>query len=129
MKKQNFAPSRLLGLMTLAALGCGPWATAGAADEPANDSELQEIVVTATGREESLSKVPISIAAFSRETLEAQRIQTIDDLSRMTPGLNFTRQSFGSGELSNIAIRGIYGTSGAATTGIYLDDTGSWLCV
>lgn len=123
MKNEKLARARLLRMMTLATVGSATLVTAEAADEPASDQGVQEIVVTATRREETLNKVPISVAAFTRETLDTQSVRTIDDLSHMTPGLNFTRQSFGSGELSNIAIRGVYATSGAATTGVYLDDT------
>jgi len=123
MKNEKLAPARLLTMMTLATVGSTTLATAEAADAPADDQVVQEIVVTATRREEALNKVPISVAAFSGETLDTQSVRTIDDLAHMTPGLNLTRQSFGSGELSNISIRGVSATTGAATTGIYIDDT------
>jgi iron complex outermembrane recepter protein len=48
-----------------AAAGFAP--PASAADTPAAGS-LEEIVVTATRREESISKVPISITALTRMT-------------------------------------------------------------
>ena len=99
MKNEKLARARLLRMMTLATVGSATLVTAEAADEPASDQGVQEIVVTATRREETLNKVPISVAAFTRETLDTQSVHTIDDLSHMTPGLNFTRQSFGSGEL------------------------------
>jgi outer membrane receptor protein involved in Fe transport len=35
---------------------------------------LQEIVVTATRREESLSRVPISVSAYTQETLDEKGV-------------------------------------------------------
>lgn len=63
-----------------------------------------DIVVTARRREEALSKVPIAITAFTQDTLLKQSISSIDQLTQVTPGLNFGR----SGGSSNpqIVIRG-----------------------
>lgn len=101
---------------------------AHAADQPAaNDREAPkaesapggEIVVTATRRAESLSKVPASIAAFTAQTMDSKGIRNIQDIARNTPGLTFN-PAFGNA--TSISIRGISG-SGVATTGIYIDDT------
>ena len=51
---------------------------------------IEEIVVTAQKREENLRDVPISIAAFSAEKLEAAGIESAQDLGAVTPGLIFT---------------------------------------
>ncbi len=80
-----------------------------------------EIVVTATRRAESLSKVPLSITALSQATLDQRGIKDIDGLVRQTPGIQFDPNGFGN--QSNIAIRGVSSTVGAATTGVYIDDT------
>jgi hypothetical protein len=63
-----------------------PARTALIAPAPTSSDALEEIVVTAQRREESLQNVPISITAFSRATMDAQGTRTIDDLSRLTPG-------------------------------------------
>lgn len=81
--------------------------------------ESTDIVVTASRRSESLSKVPISIEALSARTMDSKGIRDIYDLARNTPGVTFD-QAFGNA--TTIAIRGIVG-SGQATTGIYIDDT------
>ncbi len=81
-----------------------------------------EIVVTATKRAEGLSKVPLSIAAFTTEIMDRRGIRDVEDIALITPGLSFSRDSFGNGSATNIAIRGISSTSGAATTGVYIDD-------
>src|SRR5215469_9084803 len=79
---------------------------------------LQEVVVTATRREENLSKVPISVTALTQDALDSRGIKDFSEVARFTPGVNFDNSG-----TNNISIRGISGTGGAGTTGIYLDDT------
>ena len=131
-----FKPSRAIGSvdlsLTVAAavsmlLGGG---AARAADEPSGGGlqsgglVLQEITVTATRREEDINKVPLSITAYTTEQMDDQGIRQMDDLARLTPDLQFTHTSGAAGNnSSNIAIRGVFSDVGAATTGIYIDDT------
>jgi outer membrane receptor protein involved in Fe transport len=91
--------------------------TAPSADT-AEAGPLQEIVVTATRHEESLSKVPISVTALTQDAMDLRGIKDILDVARFTPGINIDNSG-----TNNIAIRGIASTGGAGTTGIYLDDT------
>src|SRR6266478_3639812 len=96
--------------------------------ETAPNSGLEEIVVTATRREERLQDVPVSVMAFSQEKLDAQGLKNIDDLSRLSPGLNFQRNGMRSAgnyndEGSDINIRGVDSTDGTSTTAIYIDDS------
>jgi iron complex outermembrane receptor protein len=115
----------------IAGLACGasmPAAAAATEGDTANAGALEEIVVTATRREERLQDVPISVTAFSQEKLDAQGLKNIDDLSRLSPGLTFQRNGTGSSadyndEGSDINIRGIDSTAGTSTTGVYVDDT------
>ena len=67
---------------------------------------VEEIIVTAQKREENVQDVPIAIAAFSAERLEAQGVQSTNDLQTLTPGLTIS----GSAGFSLIYLRGI-GTS------------------
>jgi outer membrane receptor protein involved in Fe transport len=87
-----------------------------AAPEPA--AGLQEVTVTATRREENLSKVPISITALTRENLDDRGVKDLSEVVRFTPGVSFDNSG-----TNNVSIRGISGTGGAGTTGIYIDDT------
>jgi iron complex outermembrane recepter protein len=48
---------------------------------------IEEIIVTAQKREESVQDVPISINAFSADLLDARGISDPNDLPRVTPGL------------------------------------------
>jgi outer membrane receptor protein involved in Fe transport len=108
--------------VALATLGSSLAASHAAAQESGAPA-LDEIVVTAQRREEKLSDVPLSISAFSQENLDSRGVRNIDDIARLTPGINFTRGDARNGQAANIAIRGISSNAGAATTGIYIDDT------
>lgn len=101
-----------------------PPATAAAPAVTTAGSELQEVIVTAQRREERLQDVPISISVYSQATMDAQGVRVIDDISRITPGITFVRGAINNNsESSDIAIRGIASNAGAATTGVYIDDT------
>ena len=65
---------------------------------------LDEIVVTARRRAESLSDVPISISAISADQLNARSMQNENDLQSAVPGL-LIRQN-GNANQFNYAIRG-----------------------
>jgi outer membrane receptor protein involved in Fe transport len=95
-----------------------PDVSAGAAPE------LEEITVTATRRAEDIQRVPITITAYSQAQMDEQGIKQIDDLARLTPDIYFTHTTGSAGNnISDISIRGISSDVGAATTGIYIDDT------
>jgi outer membrane receptor protein involved in Fe transport len=101
---------------------CGEIATAAdagtAADTGNQSGGLEEIVVTATRREENLSKVPISISAYTQESMDIKGIKDFTDIVRFTPGVTIDAD-----QTNSISIRGISSSGGAGTTGIYIDDT------
>ncbi len=126
----------LSALVLLSALAGQPVRAAadGAADGAAGErtagepaaSGIQEIVVTATRRQERLEDVPISVTALSQETMDQQGLRSIDDVTRLTPGITFQRNGTSNNyndEGSDINIRGIDSSAGASTTGIYINDT------
>jgi outer membrane receptor protein involved in Fe transport len=92
------------------------------------DSQLEEIIVSARKRDESLATVPVSITAFTSENLQNYNIQSFNDYATKTPNVSF---SYGGGptgvaDARTVAVRGItgqnlFGTAGA--TGFYIDDT------
>jgi outer membrane receptor protein involved in Fe transport len=110
--------ARYLWPVLLAAAGGTQAQEQAPAAETAAPVGLQEVVVTATRREESLSKVPISVTALTEADLDSRGIKDFSEVARFTPGV-----SFDTSGTNNISIRGIAGTGGAGTTGIYLDDT------
>ncbi len=83
-----------------------PPAKAGETVEAA-PTALDTIIVTAQKREESAQGVPISLTAFSGRAIEAYRLESLRDVSRLTPGLlvsSFNQSS------PTIAIRGATNT-------------------
>jgi iron complex outermembrane receptor protein len=93
-------------------------AQASDADTAASE-EVGDIVVTATRQSQSLSRVPLSVSALSQERLDDRGVRDFSDVIRQTPGVVFESTN----TTTNISIRGINSTAGAATTGVYIDDT------
>jgi outer membrane receptor protein involved in Fe transport len=80
-----------------------------AAEEPEDPSTVDEIIVTAQRREQSLQEVPVVVTALSEQILEDTGVRDIRDLQILTPGLTVTSTS---SEVSTTArIRGV-GTVG-----------------
>ncbi len=75
------------------------------ADGPGDNDSLDEIIVTARNRAESLENVPDSVSVLSAETLASADVQRVSDFIEMTPNVTF-RQTFREGA-SYITIRGI----------------------
>jgi iron complex outermembrane recepter protein len=95
----------------------------GSATTASNSSALQEVTVTATRREESVQKVPISIAAITQDELTQRGAISIADVAAMTPGLQFDLAYPGISTYTTISIRGMNANIGASVIGVYVDDT------
>ena len=99
--------------------GTGQDAVPGDADADAG----QDIVVTAQRRSESISRVPLSIQAFSGETLAAAGVIDPSGLAQVTAGLNFARSSANT---PIYTLRGVgFNTPNLSSTspvGIYVDE-------
>ena len=78
---------------------------------PAGNAEelvyLEEIIVTATKRAQSLQDVPIAVSAFSNDAIEATRMQGLNDIAIRTPNFLIGQQGPTAPELT---IRGIGST-------------------
>ena len=86
-------------------------------------AQVEELIVTAQKREQSLQEVPIAVAAFGTEFLENAGVNDIFELQFFTPGLVVENGS--SAITTSIAIRGV-GTSGdnlllESSVGVYID--------
>lgn len=68
-------------------------------DEPV----LEEMIVTAQKRPQSLRDVPLSVSALMGEKIESAGITSIENMADYIPSLNMTQTGIGT----NIAIRGI----------------------
>jgi len=69
--------------------------------------EIEEIVVTAQKRVESLQKVPFKVTTFGAEAIHSAGIFTLEDVASRTPG--FTIGNFGP-SAPNLTLRGIGST-------------------
>ena len=66
--------------------------------------EIEEVVVTATKKEESVQDLALSIEAVDAESLDVNQVYDVSDLAEITPGLE-TSKTIGSG--SGWTIRGM----------------------
>jgi iron complex outermembrane receptor protein len=88
---------------------------------------LEEIVITATKRSQSIQNVPIAVTAFSAEALQSKNLSDVHSLSSLTPGVNLDSGSPFSGDRSvlSASIRGIGQDDFAMNlnpgVGVYLD--------
>ena len=76
-------------------------AVAGAAESTGG---IEEIVVTAQRRSESIQNVPITIQAISADTLSKLSVSTFDDVIKMLPNVTLGANGPGQG---NIFLRGL----------------------
>jgi outer membrane receptor protein involved in Fe transport len=90
---------------------------------------IQEVVVTAQRREQSIQDVPITVQALTTETIKQLNVVNLDDFIRFMPNVTQATNGPGQGE---IFLRGISvgggGGQGGGTTGaipavaIYIDE-------
>lgn len=85
---------------------------------------IEEVIVTAQKREESLQETPISMAAFTSDDLEMRQIDNLQDLHTHVPNLNFTPHP-NSANTALIYVRGIGVIDDQMTqdpsVGVYMD--------
>jgi iron complex outermembrane receptor protein len=106
------------------------WAVVPSSAAPVDASsdrsaKLEEIVVTAQKREESIQDVPISMSVLNTDSLVENNQLDISDYYSSVPGLSIAPTPQGG---VNLGIRGIItntnaGNGTAATTGVLIDDT------
>ena len=98
------------------------------AQEGRQAGALEEVVVTARKREESLQDTPIAISAFSAAALERQQIGSTEDLDQIAPNLQFASYGplTGNNSAAQVYIRGIGQSDGSSGVdpgvGLYIDD-------
>ncbi len=120
MKRLN-SPAWLVSLAAAASMGTTP----SLAQQSGSDSSraLEEIVVTAQKREQSLQDVPISIHAISGETLVNNGINDFQSLGERTPNLKI--QVADGGPANLIGMRGIttgFNRGFEQSVGVVVDD-------
>jgi iron complex outermembrane receptor protein len=71
-------------------LSCAFAMTAFSSEAFAQATEIEELVVTAEKREQSLQDVPVAVSAFTDERRELVGINSVQDLTNFTPGLAYS---------------------------------------
>ncbi len=95
--------------------------TRAEAQSPGPAGGLEEIVVTARKTEEKLQDIPLTVVAFSAESLETNNVLRIIDLNQFTPGMNFQEGS-GRGGAGRFFVRGLTGgVAGTARASTFVD--------
>jgi iron complex outermembrane receptor protein len=111
--------------LAIAVLVALPAQGALAQQSPGDDAAVEEIIVTATKREESIYDVPVSVSAFSEETIQRQGITDLTDIGKFVPNMTVTGFSAGHVSSVNAFIRGIGLQDHLITTdpgvGVYVD--------
>ncbi|MEG2313718.1 TonB-dependent receptor [Brevundimonas sp.] len=69
-----------------------------------DSTAVDDIIVTAQKREQSIQDVPIAVSAFSADTLDAMKIESGSELLRAIPNVSFSKANF---SMYNFSIRGI----------------------
>jgi iron complex outermembrane receptor protein len=129
---------RKLHLLASSALLAAVLGTAAHAQtRAAGANTIEELVVTAERREQSLQDVPVAVSAFTSEKRDLVGINSVQDMTNFTPGLQYSSQNDrislrGVGRLNNshaadssvaVYTDGIYSTSTvqAGETPIFID--------
>ncbi|MEP4486472.1 MAG: TonB-dependent receptor [Halioglobus sp.] len=108
LKRTTMAQAVSIALMT------------GLAAESLHAQQLEEVIVTATKRAESVMDVPIAITAMSGDTIRAINLNDMKDLISFTPGISGnSKDSF----LDFVSVRGIrtidFGNGGDPSVSLY----------
>lgn len=105
------------------ALAIGGLLLSGSTQVLSYEFELEEIVVTAQKRSQSINDVPMSIQAFSGDTLKNNGVSDAAGLVQITPGLTYAKSPTNT---PIFTLRGIgFNTtnlSSTSTVGLYVDE-------
>ena len=80
---------------------------------------VDEVVVTARKREESLLDIPESVHAIGGADINRQNIKSLEDVGFLVPNLNLSPRADG---FPNVSIRGLGSFGNTQGVGFYLDD-------
>jgi len=134
-KRACVAPRSLLVSINLLLAGLLVlWSAAAAQSPGANPATettaetIEEIMVTARRRAESLQDTPVAITALSAAALERQQVVSTTDLDKIAPNIQFHSYGTltGNNSAAQVFIRGIGQTDATPAVdpgvGVYIDD-------
>ena len=119
--------STSLRALLLAAAALPAMTTAGAQSEPAtgDDTQVEEIIVTARKVSEDQQKIPIPLTALTSKQLEVARTPTVESISGLVPNVRVFK-ALGNSNAYAVFIRGIgrdnNGFNVEAPVALYVDD-------
>lgn len=107
-------------LLAGAALGLGAAPALAVAAEPGS-ATVEELVVTARKREESVQDVPMSVSVISGDRLDRAGLDNMRDVGSLFAGVSFNDSNGSNGEFS---IRGLTSAGSGSDTsiGLYVDE-------
>ncbi|RMF12382.1 MAG: TonB-dependent receptor, partial [Alphaproteobacteria bacterium] len=113
---------KLIAATFIVPVGWAAGALAAQPEEAAQPDEIEEIVVTAQYRSESIREVPLAISAYGEDFIRITKIDDVKDLIDFTPGFaGKSKDSF----VDTISVRGIvtndFGVGGDPSIGIFKD--------
>ncbi|WP_417449407.1 TonB-dependent receptor [Kordiimonas sp.] len=127
MQQSIFRKNSLLNAVSTIGIAAGMLGMgAGGAlaqDSADQDTEmvLEEIIVTAGRREQSLQDVPAAVSAIDPGDFAAKGLKQVGEILNYTTGVKYT--DIGTKGFGNISARGVPQSSSMPVFGVYLDDT------
>ena len=121
--KMNTKKTLLASMVGLFAAAGGASSAMAQGDEAATaQGRIDEIIVTANKREQSLQDTAMSISALTGDTIEKRGLVGMDDYLRNLPGVNM--QDLGAGQ-NSVVIRGIASDPQleSGNVGVYFGET------
>jgi len=125
--------SILKNTASIGVLMCSLASAAVAVAQEATPATVDELVVTATRREQSVLDVPYNITAVSGASIEAAKMTDSAELMRTIPGVAVVDRGYrNAGVINNVLIRGLnvdsnalgdYAVSSVAPVSTYINDT------
>ena len=85
----------------------------------ANEGVIEEVLVTARKREESVLEIPESLSVITGEDINRQNVKALKDVGFKVPNLNLSMRLDG---FPNVSIRGLGAFGNTQGVGFYLDD-------
>ena len=109
---------------SLLSLAASP-AWADEAEGASTNTGIQEIVVTAQKREQSLNRVGLTVAALTGDALKDRQITNLQDLAQAVPSMTFANSPTGTPVISIRGVGFLENSIGAyPTVSLYLDQVG-----
>jgi outer membrane receptor protein involved in Fe transport len=81
---------------------------------------IEEIIVTAQKRDQTLAEIPMSVTVLDGDMLATQQADNFQDMLALVPGLSISGSTRG---VTRLTLRGINTGGVAATVGVYVADT------